>query len=235
MALRDMRQYSHQHDASTTGGWDTKDSSVASYKQQYDTSVSRAHDATLALNRKAEEARNVQITSGYSESESQTILPSAGAAERPGSAAVRPGGTLGQFAGQAPMSAGTARSIVSEGNQAAVSGNWAGNRVATTQMNAGSAIGAGQVAVRSEQGTVHDLAPGYARSLHVKTRQLIANEKFGAMDVGGSAWIVGRHVKAKAMAVGTSSVITVAENGGVEPDLNPDHPQMKSAMEQSGL
>lgn len=228
--LQSQKQYSHGQDASTTAGWDAKSSSFSASRQQYDRSVSRAHDEMDSLARSVSEMRNVQISSGYTRTENQTMLPAPGLAGSPGSVAVGPGGTLGQFVGQPALSAGGAEALVSAAGQAGRDASWAANRVPADQGAAGGAIGKARAEVAAGQGAV--AAPDVSKSgIKVASHKLGIQEKFGGMNIEGSAFITAGHVKQNALGVRTSSIL----DGGVDPNLDHRHTQMDAALKEAGL
>ncbi len=212
--LQEQHQYAHEHGTSSSSGWDDKSASSSAYRQQYDRSVSRAHDELSSLSRTVSDMKNVQVSEGYTQTESQTVLPSAGSAGSPGSVAVGAGSTLGQFTGQRAMSSAGARELVSGADRAASDANWAANGVPGAQAAAGEAIGSDRAAVGAAQGTVR--GPGVTRAGIVHTASVIRkDETFHNMDIEGSTIIQSRHVKRNAVAVRTSNVLDALQNGGV--------------------
>ena len=232
--LQEQHQYSHEHGTSTSSGWDDKSSTSSAYRQQYDRSVARAHDELSSLSRTVSDLRNVQISEGYTQTESQAALPSVGSAGAPGSIAVGPGGTLGQFVGQRAMSSAGARGLVSGADRAASDANWAANDVPGAQAAVGEAVGADRAAVGTAQGTVS--GPGVTKSGIVHTADLIRKkETFHNMDIKGSTIIQERHVKGKAHAVQTGSVIDAMANGGVSVNVDRSPKQIDSVFKNEQM
>ena len=218
--LQSQHQYAHDQGTSTSSGWDDKSSTSAAYRQQYDRSFSHAHDALDALTRNVSDMKNVQISEGYTQTESQTALPSVGAAGAPGSIAVSPGGTLGQFAGQRAMSSAGAREVVSGADRAASSAQWAANRVPGEQAGVGGDVGSiGEEVGVAQSGVA---GPGVSRSGIVSTADMLRKkETFHSMGIEGSTIIQDRHVKRQAAAVSNGSILNALTNDGVH--VNVDH------------
>ncbi len=232
--LQSQKQYAHDQGTSTSSGWDDKSSSSAAYRQQYDQSVSHAHDAIDALTRTVSDMKNVQISEGYTQTESQTVLPSAGSAGSPGSVAVGAGGTLGQFAGRPPMSSGGARELVSGADRAASSAQWAANRVPGEQARVGGSVGAIGESVGVAQSAV--AGPGVSRSGVVSTADMLRKkETLHSMGIEGSAIIQGRHVDRNAHAVQEGSVGGELLSGGVSVDLEHSPEQIDAIMKNEQM
>ena len=230
--LQEQKQYSHGQDSSTSTGWDDKSSSFSGYRQQYDASLSRAHDHLDALSSTVSEMSNVQISQGYTSSESQTMLPAAGLSGEPGGVGVGPGAALDQFAGQPALSAGGAGALARTADRAAGDASWAADRVPGAQAAVGQSIGNDRAAVGAAQGTV--VAPDTSRSaIRVQSSALVRDEKFGNMGVEGSALIARRHVKEDARGVQTSSVLSAIGAGGVHVNLGRSDPQIDSSVGQA--
>lgn len=216
--LKEQKKWADDHDTTTKTGWDDKSAAVSKYHHQFDTSDTRAHDALDTLSRTISEMKNVNISEGFTRTESQSMLPSAGGSGGPGETAVTPGGTLGQFAGQSPMSAGGAAALTRSADRTAGDANWAANGVPGVQAQVGEQIGREQAQVAGERGSV--TGPHTSRTaVNEKGTALATRERFGNMGVDGSIHIVGRRTKGNARQVGTSSVLTVLGEGGVRPNL----------------
>ncbi|MGC8518952.1 MAG: conjugal transfer protein TraG N-terminal domain-containing protein [Steroidobacteraceae bacterium] len=232
--LQSQKQYAHDQGTSTSSGWDDKSSSSSAYRQQYDQSVSHAHDALDALNRTVSDMKNVQISEGYTHTESQTILPGAGSQGATGSAAVTPGGTLGQFTGQRAMSSGGARELVSGADRAASSARWAANRVPGEQAMVGGSVGAIGEAVGVAQGAV--AGPGVTRRGVVSTADLLRKkETLHNMGIEGSAIIEERHVERRARGVQQGSVGGELLSGGVSVNVDRSSEQIDAIMKNEQM
>ncbi len=226
--LQEQRQFAHGHDTSTSTGWDDKSSTLAGYRQQYDSNVARAHDEMYALARNVSDMRNVQISEGYSRSEIQTMLPSPGLSGGAG-VDVSPGSALGQFASRSALSAGGAEALVRSADRAAGDATWAAGGMAGAQAAVGETIGNDRAAVAAGQGTV--AGPGTSKAaIRVDSGAIMRHEKFGNMDVNGSALIAGGHTRRNAIGVSTGTVLNVIADGGLHVNLGRHESQMDAAF-----
>ena len=163
-------RYSQGQDANTKGGWDVKGTEGSAYKEQYDTGLSVAHDASVSLSKSISEMDHVQISEGYGESSSQTML---GMPVAPGEVAVRPSGAVAAAGGGAPLTAGGVRGLEGAGSAAAaaarVAGAGAGSQIHSLE---GDLVGA-------RSGVLHK--EGGLTSLPAGERQKIADSSDGVV------------------------------------------------------
>ncbi|MHB1826382.1 MAG: conjugal transfer protein TraG N-terminal domain-containing protein [Steroidobacteraceae bacterium] len=210
-------QYAHTQDGSVTSQWDVKGTRGQAYKEQYDSGVAWAKDATSALDKTIGDMRSVTITEGYTESQSQTLLGSPAGA--PGALSVEAGRGLGGFVGQSPMSAPAAAAVAAAGNRTGDAASAAAGGVGAQQTANENEIYGRQGAMFDDQNTLTGSASGARRKIVVHTHGIMATYGDQARGIYADIGKDTREIKAKNLQVSNSSIFETIGQGGVH--VNP--------------
>ena len=204
--------YSRGHDASTKGGWDVKGTEGAAYKEQYDTGLSVAHDASVSLSKSISEMDHVQISEGYGESSNQTML---GMPVAPGQVAVRPSGAVAAAGGGAPLTAGGVRGLEGAGSAAGaaarVAGAGAGSQIHSLE---GDLVG-DRSGVLHKEGGLTPLPAGERQKIAGSSADLIDKVRNNSAEIRDDTYRGPAKISALNRGVKSASILEAIMNGGV--------------------
>jgi hypothetical protein len=204
--------YSKGQDANTKDGWDVKGTEGSAYKEQYDTGLSVAHDASVSLSKSISEMDHVQISEGYGESFNQTML---GGPVTPGEVAVRPSDAVAAAGGGAPLTAGGVRGLEGAGSAAG-----AAARVAGT--GAGSQIGSlendfltDRTGVLHQEGSLTPVAAGERQKIADSSDGVVGKVRNHSAETQYDVRSDPKKLARLNTQVKTASILDAAYDGGV--------------------